>query len=190
MSRAAHLHLAGAAHRAPENGTETMPRRRKNTELRAREHLTPPEVEALITAAGTRGRYGHRDATLLMLAYRHALRVGELVALRWEQVDLEAGLLHVRRLKRGLPSTHPLCGPELRALRRLRREQRADSAYVFTTERKGPLTTAAVRKLVTRIGQAAGFPFPVHPHMLRHATGFYLADFRSAERAPLFRVAR
>lgn len=176
MSRTAHLRLAVAALPAPENGTVTMPRRRKNAELRTREHLTPAEVEALITAAGTRGRYGHRDATLLMLAYRHGLRVGELVALRWEQVDLEAGLLHVRRLKHGLPSTHPLRGPELRALRRLHREQRADSTYVFTTERKGPLTTAAVRKLVTRIGQATGFPFPVHPHMLRHATGFYLAN--------------
>jgi type 1 fimbriae regulatory protein FimB/type 1 fimbriae regulatory protein FimE len=111
-----------------------------------------------------------------MLAYRHGLRVGELVALRWEQVDLTAGLLHVTRLKRGLPSTHPLRGPEIRALRRLQREQRSASPYVFATERRGPLSTAAVRKLVTRIGQAAGFPFPVHPHMLRHACGFKLAN--------------
>jgi type 1 fimbriae regulatory protein FimB/type 1 fimbriae regulatory protein FimE len=111
-----------------------------------------------------------------MLAFRHGLRVGELVALRWEQVDLTAGLLHVTRLKRGLPSTHPLRGPEIRALRRLQREQRFAGQYVFATERRGPLSTAAVRKLVTRIGQAAGFPFPVHPHMLRHACGFKLAN--------------
>jgi len=147
-----------------------------NASLRSREHLTPDEVEQLITAARQRGRYGHRDSTLLMLAFRHGLRVGELVALRWEQVDLTGGLLHVTRLKRGLPSTHPLRGPEIRTLRRLQREQRSASPYVFATERRGPLSTAAVRKLVTRIGQAAGFPFPVHPHMLRHACGFKLAN--------------
>jgi len=89
---------------------------------------------------------------------------------------LAAGLLHITRLKRGLPSTHPLRGPEIRALRRLQREQQAASPYVFTTERRGPLTPAAVRKLVTRIGEAAGFPFPVHPHMLRHACRFKLAN--------------
>ena len=144
--------------------------------IRTREHLAPDEVEQLTAAARRRGRDGHRDSTLLMLACRHGLRVGELVALRWEQVDLAAGLLHVIRLKRGLPSTHPLRGPEIQALRRLQREQQAASPYVFTTERRGPLTPAAVRKLVTRIGEAAGFRFPVHPHMLRHACRFKLAN--------------
>jgi len=158
------------------NGT-VPPRRRRNADLRTREHLTTDEVEQLIVAAGKRrGRYGHRDASLLMLAYRHGLRVGELVALRWEQVAFREGLLHVARLKKGTPSTHPLRGPELRALRRLQREQRPSSPYLFTTERRGPMTTAGVRKLIARIGQEAGFSFPVHPHMLRHATGFYLAN--------------
>jgi len=110
-----------------------------------------------------------------MLAYRHGLRVSELVALRWEQVDLKQGLLHVARLKNGLPSTHPLRDPELRALRRLQRDDAA-SPYVFTTERKGPLTTSAVRKIVARAGQRAKLAFPIHPHMLRHACGFKLAN--------------
>ncbi len=175
ISRIRYLQVAAPAAPVAVNRT-VPPRRLSNATLRSREHLTPDEVERLVTAAGRRGRYGHRDSTLLMLAYRHGLRVGELVALRWEQVDLTAGLLHVTRLKRGLPSTHPLRGPEIRALRRLQREQRSASPYVFATERRGPLTTAAVRKLVTRIGQAAGFPFPVHPHMLRHACGFKLAN--------------
>jgi integrase len=98
--------------------------------------------------------------------------------LRWEQIDLTAGLLHVVRLKRGRPATHPLRGPELRALRRLHRERGAQAAspYVFTSERGGPLTTAAIRKLLTRVGQLAKLPFPVHPHMLRHACGFTLAN--------------
>jgi type 1 fimbriae regulatory protein FimB/type 1 fimbriae regulatory protein FimE len=120
------------------------------------------------------GRHGHRDSTLILIAYRHALRVGELVALRWDQVDLKQGLLHVARLKNGMPSTHPLRGPELRALRRLQRE--SDSPYVFTTERGGPMTTSNVRKMIARAGELARLGFPVHPHMLRHAAGFKLAN--------------
>ncbi len=158
-----------------ENGKVTPPRRVPNLERRTREYLTPDEIEKLMTAAGRLGRHGHRDATLILIAFRHALRVGELVTLRWDQVDFTQGLLHVNRLKNGSPSPHPLRGPEIRALRRLKRESEA-SPYVFTTERGGPLTTSTVRKLVARAGQAAGIPFPVHPHMLRHAAGFKLAN--------------
>jgi type 1 fimbriae regulatory protein FimE len=100
-----------------------LPRRRPNAEVRSREYLTEPEVEKLIKAAGKLGRHGHRDSTLILLAYRHALRVSELVALRWDAVDLEQGFLHVARLKNGRPGTHPLAGREIRALRRLRRDQ-------------------------------------------------------------------
>src|SRR5215212_6219355 len=89
------------------------PKRRYNADVRIREHLTPDEAESLIASAGKVGRHSHRDSTLLLLAYRHGLRVSELVALRWDQVDLRAALLHVRRLKNGTPSTHPLRGPEL-----------------------------------------------------------------------------
>jgi type 1 fimbriae regulatory protein FimE len=158
-----------------ENGKVAPPRRQPNTTRRSREHLTPAEVQALIKAAGRLGRHGHRDATLILLAYRHGLRVSELVALRWDQLDLRAGLLHVARLKHGVPSTHPLRGPELRALRRLQREYPA-SSYVLTTERRGPLTDSAVRKIIARAGAVAKLGFPVHPHMLRHATGFKLAN--------------
>jgi type 1 fimbriae regulatory protein FimB/type 1 fimbriae regulatory protein FimE len=142
----------------------------------SREHLTPQEVEKLIRAAGRVGRHGHRDATLILIAYRHGLRVSELVALRWDQVDLEQGLLHVSRLKNGVPSTHPLRGPEIRALRRLRRDYPDSASYVFKTERGGPLTDSGVRKIVARAGEAAQLGFPVHPHMLRHACGFKLAN--------------
>ena len=118
---------------------------------------------------------GHRDRTAILLAYRHGLRVAELVALRWDQIDLKQGLLHVNRLKNGTPSVHPLRGPELRALRRLQRDY-PDSPYVLVTERKGPLTTSTVRKMMARAGGKAGLPFSVHPHMLRHSTGFKLAN--------------
>ena len=90
-------------------------------------------------------------------------------------IDLKQGLLHVSRLKNGIPSVHPLRGPELRALRKMEREY-PDMSYVFVTERKGPLTPDTVRKLIARAGKAAGLGFPVHPHMLRHACGFKLAN--------------
>ena len=109
------------------------------------------------------------------MAYRHALRVSELIALRWDQVYLKSGALHVNRLKNGIASTHPLGGAEIRALRKLQRDY-PDTQYVFVTERKGPMTDSAVRKLVARAGRVAGLQFPVHPHMLRHACGFKLAN--------------
>jgi integrase len=104
----------------------------------------------------------------MLLAYRHGLRVSELVALRWDQVDFKAGLLHVNRAKNGIASVQPLRGLELRALRRLRRED-GSGAYIFMTDR-GPMTTDNVRKLVQRAGQATRLAFPVHPHMLELAT--------------------
>ena len=113
------------------------PRRVPNRERRSREYLSPAEVEAMIAAAKNAGRHGHRDATLILLAYRHAARVSEVISWRRDQVDLEQGLLHVNRLKNGTPSVHPLRGPEIRALRKLFREY-TDSPYVFSTERGGP----------------------------------------------------
>ena len=158
-----------------ENGNVPPPIRKKNKDVRSREHLTPDEVERLITSANALGRHGRRDATLILLAFRHGLRVSELVALRWDMVDLKQGLLHVNRLKNGTASTHPIRGPEIRALRRLQRDD-SDSPYLFVTERGGPLTTATVRKIVARAGEHAKIGLPIHPHMLRHATGYYLAN--------------
>ena len=151
------------------------PPRTSNLDRRTREYLTPAEVEKLLQAAGQVGRHGARDRTLLLLAYRHALRVSELVALRWEQIDFKAGLVHVARVKNGTPSTHPIRGPELRALRELKREY-PDSPYLFVTERGGPMTPATVRKLIARAGELAKLPFPIHPHMLRHSAGYKLAS--------------
>jgi integrase len=159
----------------PAPARPTPPRRRPNAEVRGREHLTPAEVEALAAAAAKLGRHGPRDALMIRMAYRHGLRVSELVALRRDQLDLDNGLVHVRRSKGGLPSTHPLGGRELRELRRLLKAA-PEGPHVFTTERRGPLTDSGVRKIVARAGAAAGLPFPVHPHMLRHATGYKLAN--------------
>jgi integrase len=159
---------------ATVNRTVT-PKRLPNADLRTREYLTEAEVERLMAAARS-NRYGHRDATMVLVAYRHGLRVAELVDLRWDQVDFATGTLHVRRVKQGTPSTHPIRGDELRALRRLQREQEPKSPFVFTSERGAPFGTAGFARMVERAGTEAKLGFKAHPHMLRHACGYALAN--------------
>jgi type 1 fimbriae regulatory protein FimB/type 1 fimbriae regulatory protein FimE len=142
---------------------------------RTREYLTGSEIESLIATARKASRYGHRDATMILIAYRHGLRASEVCDLQWHQVELATGRLHVRRSKRGIPSVQPMQGVEIRALRRLQHEPEA-SPYVFTSERGGPMTPKSFHTLISRLGARAGMPFPIHPHMLRHACGFALAN--------------
>src|ERR1039458_8386738 len=149
------------------------PRRQPNNELRSREYLTETEVEKLIEAAKD-NRYGHRDATMILAAYRHGLRASEICDLRWEQVDFNSATMHVSRVKNGKPSTHPIRGDELRALRKLQREA-TKSAFLFVSERGGPFTTDSFNWMVKRAAQKAGFPFQVQSPMLRHAAGYKLA---------------
>jgi integrase len=165
----------GAKKSAPDSILRKVPRRRKNRDVRSREHLLPDEVDALMKASGQIGRHRLRDRTLILVAYRHGLRVSELITLHWDQFDMRRGQVHINRLKNGSAATHPIEGDELRLLRRLRRDY-PDSPFVFATERGGPLTRSTVSKLIARAGQNAGLAFPVHPHMLRHGTGFYLAN--------------
>jgi len=176
MAKIAYLH---APQPSTKNGSVGSPaqHRPKNAELRSREYLTPDEVEKLMKAARDgRGRYAHRDATLILMAFRHGLRATEIADLDWSQVELgRSASLHVRRLKNGKPSVHPLRGDEVRALRELRR-QFPDSAFVFATERGGPFTSHAINRLIKRIGARSRLPFPVHVHMLRHACGYALAN--------------
>jgi type 1 fimbriae regulatory protein FimB/type 1 fimbriae regulatory protein FimE len=139
------------------------------------EYLTEKQIERLRAAAGKSNRHGHRDSTMILLAFRHGLRASELCALRWEQVDPVHARLHVARAKNGMPSVHPLPGTELRALRRLQREQEP-GRYVFMSERGAPMTPNGFKKLIGRLGAAAKVPFPIHPHMLRHACGYKLAN--------------
>jgi integrase len=157
---------------APKRPT---PLRKPNAALRTREHLTEAEVERLIKA--TKGnRHGHRDSTMILVAFSHGLRVSELCALKWNQIDFAAGNLHVQRRKNGTPATHPLRGVELRALRRLQREQEPASPFVFTSERKVPFSGEGFARLLGRAGKAAKLTIKVHPHMLRHACGYKLAN--------------
>jgi integrase len=136
-------------------------------------YLTEGQLNRLIKAA-RKGRHGTRDATLILMVARHGLRVTEAIDLRWDQVDLGKSHLHVKRLKGGIDSVHPMQGDELRALRELRRDQEAKSIFVFVSERGGPMTRSNVAKMIEAAGKRAGFK--AHPHALRHTCGHLLAD--------------
>jgi len=117
-------------HQPTVNRTVTTPKRKRNAEYRTREHLTGVEVDRLIGAAKA-NRSGRRDATIIHVAFRHGLRSSELVDQRWDQIDFTRAVLHVRRAKKGTPAAHPVVGDEMRALRKLQREQYPKSPFVF-----------------------------------------------------------
>jgi integrase len=138
--------------------------------------LLPEEVELMRSAIKkSKGRHAHRDSTLILLIYRHGLRVAEVASLRWEQIDWNGGIIYVNRVKKGTPSTHPLYSEEIRSLRKLQRDYPA-SPYVFQSSRRGPLAHDTIAGIVEQAGELAGLPLRVHAHMLRHGTGYYLAN--------------
>ena len=156
--------------------SKKSPNSRKYADVRSREHLLQEEVESMREAIKKNsGRHAHRNSTLILIIYRHGLRVEETANLKWEQVDFASGNIHVRRIKRGSPSTQPLGGNEMRALRKLQREY-PTSPFVFQSSRKGPLANDTISGIVEQAGALAALPFPTHPHMLRHGTGYYLAN--------------
>jgi type 1 fimbriae regulatory protein FimB/type 1 fimbriae regulatory protein FimE len=129
----------------------------------------------LIKAAATGIRTGHRDATMILLAYRHGLRVSELANLRWDHIDFRRAKLHLKRAKRGSEFAHPLTARETRALHRLKRES-PPSPFLFVTWNGRPITIAAFAKMFSRLGAELGWNWAPHPHMLRHACGYKLAN--------------
>jgi integrase len=153
--------------------TTKPPRRRKNAEVRSREHLTPNEVTRLHKTAGAIGRYGARDALMIRMAYVHGLRATELVRLQWTDVDFDSRTLHVRRLKGSLPATHQLTTDEIRALKRI---PGPHVGCVFQNERGSPMTPNGFGKIVARAGKLSGIELLCHPHMLRHSCGYKLAN--------------
>lgn len=152
--------------------------RKSNRELREREYLTKDEVVRLEAAAKKYGRYGSRDALIIRLMYVHGLRVGELVNLKWSQYSFEPGssVLHINRLKHGVPAVHPVEEQEARKLNRWKAEQSAPGGFMFTSERGTQFTTRGIQKMIEKAGKNAGIDFPVHAHMLRHGKGYELAN--------------
>jgi integrase len=145
---------------------------------RPKNFLTEAEIASVLQAA-RKGRHGVRNYAMVLLAYRHGLRVSELINVRVADLDLDTGHLFVRRLKGSLSTNHPLDGDEIRALRRwLRRRVNApccNSPLVFLSER-GPMTRQAFNYICAEIGERAKVPIRMHPHVLRHSCGFALAN--------------
>lgn len=143
-----------------------------------RKHLTGLEVQKLIDAVkGSRNEA--RDRCLLLLMFRHGLRVSEACGLKLDQVDTESRILHVARLKGGLSTTHPLRGDELRAINtwlKERSRKKSASKTFFLSEQRKPLHRSTVNLLLQKCSALASLPLCAHPHMLRHACGFALAD--------------
>ena len=158
------------------------PNNRKYSEVRSREHLLLKEINQMREALKKRSRYPLRDSTLILMMYRHGLRVSEAARLRWGQIELDMGIIHIIRIKKGTPSTHQLSSEEIRALRKLRRDH-PYSNYVFNTERKTPIATNTIRDIVKNSGKWAALDFPIHPHMLRHTTGYVLINDKHSLRA-------
>lgn len=140
----------------------------------SRDYLTPNEIKALLNAA-KKNRHGLRDYLFVLITFRHALRVSEAINLKWSQIDFSEGKIFVEREKNGDASVHFLEGEELRKLRELKRLN-PHSPFVFISERKTPFTRFAINRLIERLGVAAGLEFAVHPHQLRHAKGYQLAN--------------
>jgi type 1 fimbriae regulatory protein FimB/type 1 fimbriae regulatory protein FimE len=138
------------------------------------EYLNQAELELLLKTA-KETRYGLRDHLGVLLSYRHGLRASELVALEWDQFDLAAGRVDIRRVKRGVGSRHDLSGEEIRQLRKLIRTQTPGTRHLFTSERGGPWAACGFSRMVERIGKAALPGRGVHAHMLRHSCGHHLA---------------
>jgi type 1 fimbriae regulatory protein FimB/type 1 fimbriae regulatory protein FimE len=158
---------------APLRPTTILTTRRRSKHLGAgdkRAYLSEAEVERLIKAAET-----PRDKAMILIGYRHGLRVSELVSLRWRQIDLDAGRIQVERLKDSESGIHPLSGREIRALRALRRAQPVGSAFVFLSYKGAPMTRQAFDKMLRAAGAKAGMP-DVHAHLLRHGCGFQLVN--------------
>lgn len=140
-----------------------------------KKYLTETEVNELLTQSKKLKRNKHRNTLLILLMFRHGLRCRETINLEWTQIDLTGGRIQIRRVKNGFSTTHPLKGDEIRLLRKVQRKN-PTSKYVFLSERKTPIAQRTVHHIVKSLGEAAGFTFKTHPHMLRHACGHVLAE--------------
>ena len=156
-----------------------MPTKERGTiDQNAKNFLTEAEMKKFLEAA-RKGRHGIRDYCLMLTAYRHGLRVSELIDIRLNDLDFDSARIYVRRLKGSLSTHQPIEGDELRAIRawlKIRENYpNSNSNYLFLSER-GPLIRQAVNYLVEQIGKRSKLEFKINPHMLRHSTGYYLAN--------------
>jgi len=161
---------------APSQEKRAVPRRKTNLAYRKRgEHITPNEMTELIEAAKS-NRNGLRDSIMILVTYRHGLRASEVTSLEWTQIDWDQAELSLVRAKKGSNAPHPIEGDEMRALRKLQREQEPKSKFVFVTELGSPMTTDSFNWMIKRAGLKAKLPVRIHAHMVRNAAGFLMAN--------------
>jgi type 1 fimbriae regulatory protein FimB len=160
--------------RRPPNGRNVKSAATVDAHERRKNFLSDAEVGTLLEAM-KQGRHGIRDHLLVLMMYRHGLRVSEAIALRRDDIDLDHARLWVRRLKHGLDVEHPVPGDELRAVKRYLGTRVDLLPWLFRSERGQPLARQSVNYLVAAAAARAALP-PVHPHMLRHSCGFSLAN--------------
>lgn len=151
----------------------TPPIKKKYEEIRGRKFLYTHEVEKMRKSVNGRNKF--RDSLLILVMFRHGFREGEICELKWEQIDFNTATIFIQRLKGSKSSTHYLQGDEIRALKKLKRENN-ESPYIFVSERKTPLSTRTIRHIVNEAGRKAEIEFQVNAHSLRHATGYKLAN--------------
>ena len=162
--------------------TTKKPVRLKNEEYRSREYLYLSEVNSLLACAESGDKHRLRNSTLVLLIFRHGLRATEASNLKWDAISFEERKIFIRRAKNGIPGTHNLEGDEIEKLKELK--ENATTRYVFVGERGKQMTTAAIAKVINRLGVSAGFTFKVHPHQLRHACGYHMAG----QNSPLYEI--
>lgn len=143
---------------------------------RSRKYLRIDEVDRLINAAGSVGRNRLRDTTIILMMFRHGLRVSEATSITWAQLDLQAGCFFTKRLKNGKENTHSIDAKQIKALKQLRPRSAERNHYVFLSTRKGRLDRSTVYKMIARAGRIAGLEEQVNTHMLRHSCGYHLAN--------------
>jgi integrase len=160
----------------PRQAPKVEPSRKghKYTDVRSREHLTDAEMDRILKVVRA-DRNGKRNHLMILLAYRHGLRVSELINLRWDRIDLVECKIRVDRLKGSNSGDHPLQGDEIREIKAWQRRH-GSGIYVFLSEQGAPLTRRGFHRVIANAGVKAGLSFPIHPHMLRHACGYHLVN--------------